>query len=111
VDDTDWKLCELIARIQFATQQRFFSVMAEKYFCDMNNDVQISDKNHKQKSVDGYNRLPDVFSKEDVITCYGYDKPESARKKIQRLEKCGYIQQVKEGEQKGMFRKLKQFVV
>jgi hypothetical protein len=42
VDDTDWKLCELIARIQYATQQHFFGVMAEKYFDDMNNDVQIT---------------------------------------------------------------------
>ena len=39
VDETDWKLCELMARIQYATQQHFFGVMAEKYFDDMNNDV------------------------------------------------------------------------
>ena len=110
-DDTDWKLCELIARIQYATQQRFFGVMAEKYFSDMNNDVQISDKKHKQKSIDGYNRLPEFLTKEDVIKCYGYDKQESARKKIQRLEKCGYIRLVKEGKQKGKYQKLKQFIV
>ena len=41
-DEIDWKLCELVARIQYATQQHFFGVMAEKYFDDMNNDVQIT---------------------------------------------------------------------
>ena len=67
VDDKDWKLCELMARIQYATQQHFFGVLAEKYFDDMNNDVQITGKRHQQKSVDGYNRLPDVFNKESAI--------------------------------------------
>ncbi len=42
--------------------------MAEKYFDDMNNDVQITGKRHQQKSMDGYNRLPCVFTKEDVAS-------------------------------------------
>ena len=92
VDETDWKLCELIARIQYATQQHFFGVMAEKYFDDMNNDVQISGKRHAQKSVDGYNRLPDVFTKEDVIKCFGYDNDSSAKVKIKRLQDDGIIE-------------------
>ena len=91
VDETDWKLCELIARIQYATQQHFFGVLAEKYFDDMNNDVQISGKRHQQKSVDGFNRLPDVFTKEDVIKCFGYDNDSSARGKIKRLVDDGII--------------------
>ena len=94
VDETDWKLCELIARIQYATQQHFFGVMAEKYFDDMNNDVQISGKRHIQKSVDGYNRLPDIFTKEDVIKCFGYDKETSAKVKIKRLQDDGIIEVV-----------------
>ena len=84
VDDTDWKLCELIARIQYATQQHFFGVMAEKYFDDMNNDVQITGKRHQQKSVDGYNRLPEVFTKEDVRSCFGYES-ETKYKKIRKF--------------------------
>ena len=32
VDDVDWRLCELIARIQYAMQQHFFGTLAEKYF-------------------------------------------------------------------------------
>ncbi len=99
VDETDWKLCELMARIQYATQQHFFGVMAEKYFDDMNNDVQITGKHHYQKSVEGYNRLPEYFSKEDIMRCFGYSSDNSAKSKIKRLidskliEKCGEIEE------------------
>ena len=85
VDETDWKLCELIARIQYATQQHFFGVMAEKYFDDMNNDVQVSGKRHRQKSVDGYNRLPEIFTREDVMRCFGYKNESAVNTKIKRL--------------------------
>ena len=98
VDDTDWKLCELIARIQYATQQHFFGVMAEKYFDDMNNDVQISGKRHQQRSVDGYNKLPDLFTKEDVIRCFGYEKESSVRGKLKRLIDCGMVEKLEEEE-------------
>ena len=57
VDEIDWKLCELIARIQYATQQHFFGVLAEKYFDDMNGDVQITGKRHYQKTVNGFNLI------------------------------------------------------
>ena len=106
VDETDWKLCELFARIQFATQQRFFSVMAEKYFTDMNNDVQITDKRHTQRSADGYNQLPEIFTKDDVMRCFGYDKPEACKKKLYRLTKTRHIEMINEGENKGSYRKL-----
>ena len=85
VDDTDWKLCELIARIQYATQQHFFGVMAEKYFDDMNSDVQVSGKRHRQKSVDGYNRLPEIFTREDVMRCFGYKNESGVNSKVKRL--------------------------
>jgi hypothetical protein len=98
VDDTDWKLCELMARIQYATQQHFFGVMAEKYFDDMNNDVQITGKRHQQKSVDGYNRLPEVFTKEDVRSCFGYESESSIRGKLKRLIDSGMVQKLEEDE-------------
>ncbi len=98
VDETDWKLCELIARIQYATQQHFFGVMAEKYFDDMNNDVQITGKRHQQKSVDGYNRLPEVFTKEDVRSCFGYESESTVRGKLKRLIDSGMVQKLEEDE-------------
>ena len=42
-------------------------------------------------SNNGYNRLPDVFTKEDVIRCFGYDNDSSARGKIKRLVDDGII--------------------
>ena len=110
-DEIDWKLCELIARIQYATQQHFFGVMAEKYFEDMNSDVQIVGRRHYQKSVDGYNRLPDIFSKEDVMQIYGINKENSAVKKIYRLIESNYVEQIKDGENKGLFRKLLKCII
>jgi hypothetical protein len=115
VDDTDWKLCELIARIQYATQQHFFGVMAEKYFDDMNNDVQITGKRHQQKSVDGYNRLPEVFTKEDVDKCFGYKNEDSGYKKIGRLQASGLVELaeecVQDGNTRRKYRKINKMVV
>ena len=106
VDDTDWKLCELLARIQYTTQQHFFGVMAEKYFEDMNNDVQFSGKRHFAKSLENYSRLPEIFSKEDMIRCFGYTKEKSVYKKLQRLTSEKMIAQITEGDNKGKYQKL-----
>ena len=111
VDDTDWKLCELMARIQYATQQHFFGVLAEKYFDDMNNDVQITGKRHQQRSIDGYNRLPDMFTSEDVMKCFGYKENNGACMKISRLEKEKAIIKIKEGDNAGKYQKLKKMLV
>ena len=110
VDETDWKLCELIARIQYATQQRFFLVMAEKYFTDMNNDVTISETHVHEKSTEGYSKLPNPFTKNDVMRCFGLKTPDAVKKKIYRLTKSGYIAQIDEGENKGCYKKLKQIL-
>lgn len=110
VDETDWKLCELIARIQYATQQHFFGVMAEKYFDDMNNDVQITGIRHQQKSVNGYNSLPNEFTREDVARCFGYNKDNSVTKKISRLIQNHQIEEMV-GESGGKYRKLRQLVI
>ena len=106
VDDTDWKLCELIARIQYATQQHFFGTLAEKYFDDMNSDVQFNGQRHYQKSVNGFNQLPDVFTKEDVGKCFGYDNFNSVNTKVRRLVEDGLAEKIVEGDHKGSFKKL-----
>ena len=111
VDDTDWKLCELMARIQYATQQHFFGVLAEKYFDDMNNDVQISGKRHYSKSLEGYNRLPDVFTLDDVRKCYGYDKDTAVYTRIRRLTDNGIAEKIQTGEDKGKYKKVVKMLV
>ena len=85
--------------------------MAEKYFDDMNNDVQISGKRHQQKSVDGYNRLPEVFTKEDVMKCYGYNNENSVKTRIGRLKKDNQIEIITDGEDQGKYRKLQKMVM
>ncbi len=105
VDETDWKLCELLARIQYATQQHFFGVMAEKYFDDMNSDVQITGKRHQQKSIDGYNRLPEVFTFEDVSRCFDYKNDNSTSSKIKRLIDAGRAVKCEEYVEDGHVRK------
>ena len=85
VDEKDWKLCELLARIQYSTQQHYFGVLAEKYFYEMDNEVEIAGQRQSQKSIEGFNQLPEVFTKEDVMRCFGYDNDSSARGKIKRL--------------------------
>ena len=110
-DETDWKLCELIARIQYATQQYFFGVLAEKYFDDMNSDVQINGKRHQQRSVDGYNRLPEVFTREDVVRCFDYKNLDGVYVKLSRLINCQLAEQITEGEHKGKYRKINQSFV
>ena len=110
VDDTDWRLCELIARIQYAMQQHFFGTLAEKYFDDMNNDVQFSGKRHVSKSIEGFNQLPEVFTKDDVIRVFHYDKPRAADKKIERLKADNFIERIAEGDDFGKYRKLQTMI-
>ena len=107
LNETDWKLCELIARIQYATQQHFFGVMAEKYFDDMNSDVQFTGKRHRQRSVDGYNRLPQIFTREDVIKAFGNNNKTFVSMKLSRLEKDQYICKIEDGDDAGKFKKMK----
>ena len=80
--------------------------MAEKYFDDMNNDVQITGKRHQQKSVDGYNRLPEVFTVEDVSKSFGYTNSNSINSKIRRLISDGLILKITKGENKDKFQKI-----
>ena len=98
VDDTDWRLCELIARIQYAMQQHFFGTLAEKYFDDMNNDVQFSGKRHQSRSIEGYNRLPEVFTKDDIKRCFGKDSAAYVCVKIRRLTDDNLIEEMEDGK-------------
>ena len=115
VDEIDWKLCELIARIQYATQQHFFGVLAEKYFDDMNNDVQIIGKRHIQKSVDGYNRLPEVFTADDVGKCFGYQNESTIYGKLKRLVDSKMVEAadeyVENGKRRIRYRKILQLIL
>ena len=60
----------------------------------MNSDVQITGRRHQQRSVDGYNRLPDEFTLEDVKRSFGYTKDNSATVKVNRLMDQKLIEKV-----------------
>ena len=50
--------------------------------------LHITGKRHQKRSVDVYNKLPDLFTKKDVIRCFGYEKENSVRGKFKRLIDC-----------------------
>ena len=65
-DEVDWQLAELITNIQFACQRHYFGAMAEKYFDDKTRDV-AANVQRRQKTIEGFNRLPEEFTIDDVM--------------------------------------------
>ena len=108
-DEVDWKLAELIVNIQYACQRHFFLAMAEKYFDDQQRDV-LTTTHRRQKTYDGFNRLPEEFAVDDVMTCFAISNPTVARVKISRLMKDHLIEKTDEfvdnGTTKAIYRKV-----
>ena len=107
-DDKDWKLCELIARIQYSTQQYYFGKMAENYFDDLESEIIANNARHQQKTVKCYNLLPEVFTRKDVLRCFNYKNPDGVSVKIRRLIDKGLAEEITEGENIGKYRKINQ---
>ena len=77
-DDVDWRLAELLVTIQYACQRHYFGAMAEKYFDDQIRDVSANAR-RKQKTIEAFNRLPEEFTTEDIMRCFGLEGESSAR--------------------------------
>ena len=107
-DDTDWKIVELIANIQYATQQFYFGKMAENYFEDINSEAQACATRHQMKTIKGYNSLPDIFTRDDVMKHFCYNNKRGVSVKIARLVGSHVAEEITEGENKGKFRKINQ---
>ena len=105
-DESDWKLVELIANIQYATQQFYFGKMAKDYFDDINNDIQASSCRHQMRTIQGYTNLPEIFTKEDVMKHFGYNNKKGVSVKIARLLTSHLAELIEEGEDKGKYRKI-----
>ena len=107
-DEVDWKLAELIVNIQYTCQRHYFLAMAEKYFDDQLRDA-FANFHHKGKTIEGFNRLPEEFTIEDVKICFSIAKDAVARMKVSRLAKDNYVERidsfVEDGKQKAIFRK------
>ena len=94
-DDTDWKLAELIVNIQYACQRHYFGAMAEAYFDNRLRDAAVNVR-RKQKTYDGFERLPESFTSEDVMRCFNMGSEGSARMKISRFLQDHLIEKIEE---------------
>jgi hypothetical protein len=105
-DEVDWKLAELITNIQFACQRHYFGAMAEAYFDNKLKDASVNVQ-RKQKTFEGFARLPEEFTNEDVMRCFNLSSESSARSKTSRLMRDHLVEKVREekGIAKALFRK------
>ena len=83
-DDVDWRLTELLVNIQYGCQRHYFGAMAEKYFDDQKRDVSANAR-RKQKTIEAFNRLPEEFTAEDIMRCFGLEGESSARGRARTL--------------------------
>ena len=107
-DDIDWKLAELIVNMQYACQRHYFLGMAEKYFDDQQREISIN-SHRNSKTIESFDRLPDEFVVEDVMTCFALSNMAVARVSVNRLVKDGLVERVDEflegGNNKAVFKK------
>ena len=107
-DDTDWRLAELIVNIQYACQRHYFGAMAESYFDNKLRDANVNLR-RKQKTIEAFNRLPEEFTREDIIRCFDLKTNSSVNMRINRMlkdhivEKCG--EYVENGTTKAKYKK------
>ena len=94
-DEVDIKLAELIVNMQFACQRHFFGSLAEKYFDDKLRDASCAHRHH-QKTIEGYNRLSNEFTTDDLMRCFGLQGKDAVRMRAKRMEQDGTIEKVGE---------------
>jgi len=98
-DEVDWKLAELITNIQYACQRYYFGAMAEAYFDNKERDA-VSNVQRKPKTIEAFHRLPEEFTVNDVMRCFGLGI-ESAKVRVSRLQKDHLAIKVGEIKEKG----------
>ena len=107
-DETDWKLAELIVNMQYACQRHYFGAMAEAYFDNKLRDA-TANVQRQQKTIEGFNRLPEVFTTDDVMRCFGLSTT-TVNSKIARLSNDHLIEKAESytenGHRKWKFRKI-----
>ena len=107
-DEVDWKLAELIVNIQYACQRHYFGAMAENYFDNKLKDASVNVQ-RKQKTYEGFERLPEEFTSEDVMRCFNLKSSSAVYMRINRLQKDHLIEKTDEfvdgGTTKSRYRK------
>ncbi len=105
-DRYDQQLALTIVNAHFAFQQLFFLHVGEQYYENQESE-QTTGRAHQQRTWQGYHRLPNPFTAEDVDRCYGYGgNQNSVRGRIKRLKDDAMAQQINSGPDKGKYRKL-----
>ena len=99
-DEVDWKLAELIVNMQYACQRHYFGAMAEAYFDNKLKDASVNVQ-RRQKTYEGFARLPEEFTNEDVMRCFGLKNNTSARARVFRLMKDHLAEKVDEFVENG----------
>ena len=106
-DETDWELAELITNIQLTCQRYFFGAMAEQYFDDKDREASYKVQ-RRSKTIEGFKNLPEEFTVEDVMRCFGVNSS-TARTKITRFQKDGLVggseELIANGTHKSLYKK------
>ncbi len=94
-DEIDWRLAELIVNIQYACQRHYFGAMAEAYFDNKLKDASVNIQ-RRQKTLEGFEKLPEEFTVDDVVRCFSLKNESTARVKVMRLQKDKLVDKVGE---------------
>ena len=98
IDEKDFELCSLVMEIQHECQRYYFGKQAEMYFENGERDEENS-RVRKSKYDVCFERLPESFTVEDVVTVYGISK-NAANITCSRLKRSGFVETVKTGKWK-----------
>ncbi len=107
-DEVDWRLAELITNIQYACQRHYFGAMAENYFENKLRDASVNVQ-RRPKTLEAFERLPELFTTEDVMRCFQLQNMSAVYVRISRLQKDHLIEKaedfVENGTTKSRYRK------
>ncbi len=105
-DKYDRQLALLIAKAQLAFQHHSFKAIAEQYY-EKICSAQLTGKHCQSHTALAFRSLPDIFTREDVDRCYGYEgNKNSINSCMKRLQDDGKVQRIRAGQDKGKYRKL-----
>ena len=105
IDNTDWKLCQLIVNAQLTFQRYFVGPIAEK-FHDRKAITDASSHRCQTHTMECYMKLPQIFDVNHVLQCFDYKTPECGYSRIKRLQDDGLAQKIRTGEYKGKYKRL-----
>ena len=102
-DDIDWQLVELLVNIQYACQKHYFGAMAELYFDNKLKEASVN-KQHRQKTIEAFNRLPEEFTTDDMMKCFNHKSTSSAYNAVKRLIRDHLAEKIREVTENGHIR-------